>query len=89
MREKTHEKTSEKVIAVRERCPYRYLLVREEGFYSLLVCGEGESCILTDIGREESRARAVLDRFAEGGVPPHTAREVAEELLARDPAVFV
>ena len=76
------------VIATGENPPYRYLLVREEEFYSLLIRGDGESCLLTDIGRGEARARAVLALFAEGGVPPWTAYEVAEELLARDPWVF-
>ena len=80
--------TKEKVIAMQERPPHRYLLLREEECFSLVIEGGGETCRLSDIGREETRARAVLALFAEGAVPPHTAREVAEELLARDPSLF-
>ena len=80
--------TKERVIATGENPPYHYLLVLEEGIYSLLIRGEGESCLLSDIGRGEARALAVLAMFAENGVPPCTAYEVMEELLARDPWVF-
>ncbi len=82
------QETPGEVIAAGENPPCRYLLVREKEFYSLVIRGEGESCLLSDIGRDEARARAVLALFAESGVPPCTAREVAEELLARDPAIF-
>ena len=79
---------AEEVIAMRENPPYRYLLVREGECYSLVIQGAGESCLLSDVGRNEGRARTVLALFADGAVPPCTAGEVAEELLARDPSVF-
>ena len=79
---------AEEVIATRENPPYRYLLVREGECYSLVIQAADESCRLPDIGRDEAHARTVLALFADGAVPPCTAGEVAEELLARDPSVF-
>ncbi len=57
--------------------------------YTLSIRRGEEVCRLPDIARSLETAERLKALFANGGVTPATAWEVAEELLARDPDVFI
>lgn len=70
-----------------------YCLTRERGedgtrYYTLLIRAGEEECRLPDIGRTRTGAMRVRDMLVRGRLTPYAAREVVEELLARDPDIF-
>lgn len=62
----------------------------KETVYSLSVrSASGEMCLLTDVARRAESADRLFELFLREGVSPINAAEVAEELLAREPSLFV
>ncbi|MBQ8174664.1 MAG: hypothetical protein IJ009_04605 [Clostridia bacterium] len=82
------------------RCVFRprgteYCLLREvneEGtvVYTVTVRGEdGESCRLPDVARRRESAEYLFSLFVGNELSANNAAEVVEELLAREPSLFV
>ncbi len=71
-------------------CGIQYSLIRGEVGYTVFIDGgERGFCRLPDVARSFTHAVRVVMLLAENAVSPINAADVVEELLARDPSLFV